>query len=129
MYVYPLEFESQTISRRALVKNSYFAIILFQTGMALIGFTRQDPVSNKVGGYWLGLIAIQLFVIVITFEFMRKPWEGVEIELEKILQLQQQKILEDSISAMSVSQAPDLSEVNPSRPMRVEEKSQLNTDF
>lgn len=29
MYIYPLEFESQTISRKALVKNSFFAIILF----------------------------------------------------------------------------------------------------
>jgi len=29
LYIYPLEFESQTISRKALIKNSYFAIILF----------------------------------------------------------------------------------------------------
>jgi len=39
---------------------------------------------------------------------MRKPWEGSEIELEKILQLQQNKILEDSISEITI-RVPDLS--------------------
>ena len=29
MYIYPLEFESQVVSRRSLVKNSFFSIILF----------------------------------------------------------------------------------------------------
>jgi hypothetical protein len=103
LYIYPLEFESQTISRKALIKNSYYAIILFQTGMVLLGFTRKDPVSNKIGSYWIGFIIVQLVVIIITFEFMRRPWEGVEIELEKILQLQQNKILEDSISEITIN--------------------------
>lgn len=85
LYIYPLEFESQTISRKSLVKNSFFAIILFQLGMVALGFTRLDPVSNKISFYWIGFIVIQVVVIVITFEFMRKPWEGSEIELEKIL--------------------------------------------
>jgi len=56
--------------------------------MALIGLTQQDPISNRISIYMFGLIIIQLVVIIITFEFMRKPWEGVEIELEKILELQ-----------------------------------------
>lgn len=85
LYIYPLEFESQTISRKSLIKNSFFAIILFQMGMVVLGFTRMDPVSNKISFYWIGFIVIQIVVIVITFEFMRKPWEGSEIELEKIL--------------------------------------------
>ena len=88
MYIYPLEFESQAISRKALVKNSYYSIVVFQIGMALIGLTQQDPISNRISIYMFGLIIIQLVVIIITFEFMRKPWEGVEIELEKILELQ-----------------------------------------
>ena len=33
---------------------------------------------------------------------MRSPWEGVEIELERVLELQQHKILEDSISVMTM---------------------------
>lgn len=71
--------------------------------MALLGFTRRQPLSDRVSWYWLGLILVQLVVLVIVFEFMRKPWEGAEIELEKILQLQQDKILEDSISEMTMS--------------------------
>lgn len=112
LYIYPLEFESQTISRKALVKNSFYAIILFQLGMIILGFTRLDDVSNKIGFYWLGFIVIQFVIIIIYFEFMRKPWEGAEIELEKILQLQQNKILEDSISEMTISQAPNITNDN-----------------
>jgi hypothetical protein len=37
------------------------------------------------------------------FEIFRKPWEGVEIELEKVLELQQNKILDDSVSSMALS--------------------------
>lgn len=40
--------------------------------------------------------------IIIVFEFMRKPWEGVEIELEKALELEQNKILENEISCMTM---------------------------
>ena len=40
--------------------------------------------------------------IFVVFEFMRSPWEGVEIELERVLELQQHKILEDSISVMTM---------------------------
>ena len=46
---------------------------------------------------------------------MRKPWEGVEIELEKAMDLQQNKMFEDSISAMVLSQpAPSDPERNSS---------------
>lgn len=58
LYIYPLEFESQTISRKALVKKSCFAIVLFQTGMALLGLTRQKPESNKISVYWLGFVLV-----------------------------------------------------------------------
>ena len=29
MYIYPLDFESQVLSRKTLVKNSFYAVILF----------------------------------------------------------------------------------------------------
>ena len=38
------------------------------------------------------------------FEILRKPWEGSEIELEKVLELQQNKILDDSVSSMGLSE-------------------------
>lgn len=53
--------------------------------MALLGLSRRQAASDKVSAYWLGFILIQLVVLLITFEFMRKPWEGAEVELEKIL--------------------------------------------
>lgn len=54
--------------------------------------------------YLYGFILIQFVIIYIVFEFMRKPWRGVEIELEKVLTLQQNKILEDSISMIDFGQ-------------------------
>jgi hypothetical protein len=42
-------------------------------------------------------------VLLFIFEIFRKPWEGVEIELEKVLELQQNKILDDSVSSMTFS--------------------------
>ena len=103
MFIYPLEFESQSISRKTLVKNSYYSIILFQTGMVLIGFLRSSLLSHKTVVYLLAFIFIQFVVILIVFEFMRRPWEGQEILLEKALEIQQNKILEDSISNMTMS--------------------------
>jgi len=55
--------------------------------MALVGLTREDEVSTRVSIYMMGFIVVQLVVIIITFEFMRQPWEGKEVEFEKILQL------------------------------------------
>jgi len=72
-------------------------------GMVLLSFTRDDRISDKIGFYAVGLVIIQLVVIIITFEFMRKPWDGTEIELEKVLTLQQNKVLEDSISEITNS--------------------------
>lgn len=45
MYRYPLEFESQKISRMTLVKNSFYTIILFQTMMILLGSFGKQPKS------------------------------------------------------------------------------------
>lgn len=45
-------------------------------------------------------------MLLIIFEFVRKPWEGAEVELEKILQLQRDKVLEDSVSELTLSALP-----------------------
>ena len=42
--------------------------------------------------------------MLIAFEFLRKPWEGVEVELERVLELEQNKILENTISVIEFSQ-------------------------
>jgi len=90
MYRYPLEFESQKISRKTLVKNSFYAVILFQVGMIALGSLGgpQINLTNKTVVYLLCFVLIQLIVLVTIFEFMRKPWQGAEIQIEKILEEQ-----------------------------------------
>jgi hypothetical protein len=67
-----------------------------------IGSLRDGLISTKTQVYLFSFVIIQFVILVIIFEFMRRPWEGVEIELEKVLELQQNKILEDSISSMTM---------------------------
>lgn len=90
MYIYPLEFESQTLSRKTLVKNSFYAVILFQLCMIGAGTLGQEKelLSSKAIIYLASFVAIQLVVIIMMFEFLRKPWDGAEIELERVLELQ-----------------------------------------
>ena len=54
--------------------------------------------------YLYSFVFIQLIVMLIAFEFLRKPWEGVEVELERVLELEQNKILENTISVIEFSQ-------------------------
>ena len=56
MYIYPLEFESQLISRKSLVKNSFFAIILFQVIMVFIGTQKEGLLHPKALMYILAFI-------------------------------------------------------------------------
>lgn len=65
--------------------------------MIFIGFAAQteDAQGNtkplmhlKSVVYLLSFVLVQLIVLVTVFEFMRRPWEGIELEVEKILDLQ-----------------------------------------
>ena len=48
----------------------------------------QINLTNKTVVYLLCFVLIQLIVLVTIFEFMRKPWQGAEIQIEKILEEQ-----------------------------------------
>ena len=94
MYYYPLEFESSSVSRKLLIKNSFYAVLLFQVVMISIGILRtvEDNDGNlvtlitvKSAVYMYSLVLVQLIVILTIFEFMRKPWEGAELPLEDLL--------------------------------------------
>ena len=85
LYLYPIEFESQAVSRKSIVKNSFYSIILFQIGMISLGTLGNDLLGKKGFVYLYSFVLIQLVIIVTVFEFMRKPWEGVENELERAL--------------------------------------------
>jgi hypothetical protein len=55
--------------------------------MISLGSLGEDLISTKAQVYLFSFVVIQLIIIIIIFEFMRRPWEGVEIELEKVLEL------------------------------------------
>lgn len=75
-----------------LVKNSFYTIILFQIIMILFGSLGKQPkavlLAPKTTIYLLCFVLIQLIVLITVFEFTRRPWQGAEMELEKILEEQ-----------------------------------------
>jgi len=52
----------------------------------------------------ISFVVIELLVIIMMFEFLRKPWDGAEIELERVLALQEVKLFNDSISEMTMTE-------------------------
>jgi len=81
IYVYPIDFETKSIYRKTLVIHSILAIILFQLVMFMIAGT---VLNKRVSIYLFAYLVIQLMVLFTTFEFIRKPWEGKELEIERI---------------------------------------------
>lgn len=72
--------------------------------MLVFGAISNNVISGKSLIYLFIFIVVQLIVLISMFEILRKPWEGSEIELEKVLELQQNKILDDSVSSMTLSE-------------------------
>jgi len=58
MYIYPLDFESQVLSRKTLVKNSFYAIIIFQLGMISIGSLQDDLLEKRAILYLYSFVLI-----------------------------------------------------------------------
>ena len=58
MYIYPLDFESQVLSRKTLVKNSFYAIVLFQLGMISVGTLKDGLIDARPLGYLLSFVFI-----------------------------------------------------------------------
>ena len=114
MYSYPLEFEPMSVSRKLIITNSFNAVLLFQSGVIVFGLFKHaydaDGVettfmSGKTATYLFSLVLLEWIVLLTIFEFMRRPWEGVELEIEKALEQQQNKILEDEITAYDINQS------------------------
>jgi hypothetical protein len=38
--------------------------------------------------YLLSVVLVELIVLLTVFELMRRPWEGIELEVEKVLELE-----------------------------------------
>jgi len=107
LYLYPAEFESRIVLRKALIVYIMIAAFLFQGIMFLMANTE---LAQNFGIYLFAFLILQLsnpsyltFLLVTVFsvfEFIRKPWEGREIEIEKVKQEQMNHIF-DSISSDS----------------------------
>lgn len=52
-------------------------------------------VQTKYLVYMLTIVFIQFFVFVIMFEFIRKPWEGVETKAQEAENLENEKLFDD----------------------------------
>lgn len=83
IYNYPIDFESKAIYRKTLISNSIVGVIIFQ----LVMFVISGSVLNKrINIYLFAFLVIQSMVVFTVFEFIRKPWEGKELEIEKAIQ-------------------------------------------
>ena len=54
--------------------------------MIFLGTLGDGLLTKKMIVYLFSFVFIQLVVIVTVFEFMRKPWDGVENAMEKAME-------------------------------------------
>mmetsp|Transcript_42592 Transcript_42592/g.30750 ORF Transcript_42592/g.30750 Transcript_42592/m.30750 type:complete len:186 (-) Transcript_42592:336-893(-) len=95
LYVYPVDFDSISDNRRALVVYSIFAIIFFQLGTIIVA---SFNMTQSTIIYMSGFLVLQVLMICCLLEFARKPWLGKKLEIEKAMEFQNEKLLE-SISS------------------------------
>ena len=74
LYVYPLDFDSQAANRKTLVIVSLFGIFAFQ--MALI-YTVSTLLTRRIVIYLMVFFVVQVVLLIVAFEFIRKPWDGL----------------------------------------------------
>jgi hypothetical protein len=95
IYVYPAEFDTKVIHRKTLIIYCLVAILLFQCVMySIVGLL----LSERVSVYLFAVIVIQIMVILTMLEFVRNPWDGKEMEIEKIINMNHNNIF-DSLSS------------------------------
>lgn len=103
IYVYPAEFDTKVIHRKTLVVYTLVAIIAFQVVMYLIvGLL----LSERISIYLFAIVIVQVMVILTMLEFVRKPWDGKEMEIEKVINLNHNNIF-DSLSSYAGSDDDD----------------------
>jgi hypothetical protein len=72
-FVYPIDFDSQLMNRKILIKCTLSAIILFQA-VTIVSISSMLDESKVV--YLSTVLVIQIMVCLIIFEFVRSPWKG-----------------------------------------------------
>jgi len=82
IYIYPIDFESKGMYRKSLIFYSILGVIIFQLEMFVIS---GSVLSKRFNIYLFAFLVIQAMVVFTVFEFIRKPWEGREQEIEKAI--------------------------------------------
>jgi len=91
-----LSFDSSTPLRRSLILYPLYSIGLFQTLMLTIC---SSVFPQNVSVYLLAGLVIEVLICLSIFEFSeRKPWEGRELGIERVIQEEQDRLFE-SISS------------------------------
>ena len=75
-FVYPIDFDSQLMNRKILIKCTLSAIILFQ---AVTTFSISGMLDEPELVYLSTILVIQIMVCLIIFEFVRSPWKGAKL--------------------------------------------------
>ena len=58
--------------------------------------------SERISIYLFAIVIVQIMVVLTMFEFVRKPWDGKEMEIEKVINLNHNNIF-DSLSSYNNS--------------------------
>jgi len=91
-FVYPIDFESQLMNRKILIKTVLAAILLFQAiTIAII----QHMLDRQASIYLGALLVIQLIVSLIVFEIIRSPWKGAKLIIEEAEEELNQRMFEE----------------------------------
>lgn len=91
-FVYPIDFESQMMNRKVLVKSTLCAILMFQAITTTVLSSIIDQIKTI---YLFTALFIQLLVCILIFEFIRNPWKGARLTVEEAEEEMQHKMFEE----------------------------------
>jgi hypothetical protein len=71
--------------------------------MISLGTQGDNLLGKKAFVYLYSYVLIQLVIIFTIFEFMRRPWDGIENDLERALEQQNNNLFNQSLSAVDLT--------------------------
>ena len=100
-FVYPIDFESQMMNRKILIKCTLSAILMYQAiTTAVIG----SVIEQTQAIYLFTVLAIQILICVLIFEFIRNPWKGARLMIEEAEEEMRHRMFEsDDLESYSFS--------------------------
>lgn len=91
-FVYPIDFESQIMNRKILIKCTLSAILLFQVITITV---LQCIIDNTATLYLVSLLVCQLLISLVVFEFIRSPWKGAVLKIEEAEEVLNNRMFEN----------------------------------